>query len=454
MSKSRKKTTTGVKKITQFEIIRPHVAGIDVSDNDAMMVAYPISENEVKIEAFECYTRDLHRISSTLKLHNIESVAMESTGVYWIPLFLLLQEDGFEVYLVNSKHVKNVTGRKEDEGDSEWIQKLHRCGLLSASFQPDNQTRALRSAVRHRSSLVRTRSTYLNRMQKALEQMNLKIHTVISDIDGKTGLAIINAIISGERDPEKLANLCDRRIKASREEIIKSLEGFWLEEHLFALLQCYKLYEFHNEMISECDKKIETLLQEIIKSKNNGIMPKLGELKRKRNYKSDIKVDITNYLYELNGVDIVSTGGINGISEITALTIYSEIGNNLHCFKNEKHFTSWLGLAPNTKISGGKIISSHVPKKKHWVGQAFRMAAMSLCNNKGPLGDYYRRIRAIAGHQKAIVALARKLAVIYYRMITTKEAYNPKSLIDYQEKWKERKIRNLEKYLSKLKESA
>jgi len=229
MSKKSKKTTTGVKKITQFEIIRPNVAGIDISDNDVMMVAYPINEKEVKIEAFECYTRDLHRISATLKEHNIVSVAMESTGVYWIPLFLLLQEDGFEVYLVNAKHTKNVTGRKEDESDAEWIQKLHRCGLLSASFQPDNQTRSLRAIVRHRSTLVKTRATYLNRMQKALEQMNLKIHTVISDIDGKTGLAIINAIISGERNAEKLADLRDYRIKASREEIVKSLEGFGLK---------------------------------------------------------------------------------------------------------------------------------------------------------------------------------------------------------------------------------
>ena len=454
MSKSTKKTKTGVKKITQFEIIRSNVAGIDVSDNDAMMVAYPINENEVQIEAFGCYTRDLRQISATLKLHGITSVAMESTGVYWIPLFLLLQEDGFEVYLVNSGHVKNVTGRKDDEGDAEWIQKLHRCGLLSASFQPDNQTRSLRSVVRHRNSLIKNRSTYLNRMQKALEQMNLKIHTVISDIDGKTGPAIINGILSGERNPEKLADLCDCRIKATREEIIKSLEGFWSEEHLFELSQCYELYKFHNKMIMECDKKIEVLLQEIIKSKNNGIMPRLGKLKRKRNYKNSIKSDITNYLYELNKVDIVSTKGITGISEISALTIYSEIGDKWHCFKNEKHFTSWLGLAPNTKISGGKIISSRIQKKKHYAGQVFRMAAMSLCNNKGPLGDYYRRIRSTAGHQKAIVALARKLAVIYYRMINTKEEYNPQSLIDYQEKWKQRKIRSVEKYLNKLKEVA
>ena len=447
-----KKKQQGVKKITQFEIIRPRVAGIDVSDNNGMMVAYPINATEVAIEKFECYTRDLYHLSETLQSYKIESVAMESTGVYWIPLFLLLQEKGFEVYLVNSKHVKNVTGRKDDEGDAEWIQKLHRCGLLSASFQPDNQTRALRSVVRHRSSLVKTRSTYLNRMQKALEEMNLKIHTVISDIDGKTGLNIIQAILSGERDPEKLADLRDYRIKASRETIVKSLEGFWSKEHLFELSQCYKAYLFHNEMIQECDREIEALLQEEIKSKNNGILIENGQLKRKLNYKSDLSINVANYLYTLNGVDIAGSNGITGISEITALTVYSEAGADMSRFKNEKHFTSWLGLAPNTKISGGKIISSHVPKKKHHAGQVFRMAAMSLRSNKGSLGDYYRRIRTAAGSPKAIVATARKMAVIYYRMMTSKQAYNPQALIDYQKKYKLQKIKNLEKYLNKLRE--
>jgi len=362
-----------------------------------------------------------------------------------------LQEEGFEVYLVNAKHVKNVTGRKDDEGDAEWIQKLHRFGLLSASFQPDNQTRTLRSVVRHRDSLTKTRSTYLNRMQKALEQMNLKIHTVISDIDGKTGLAIINSILSGERDPERLADLRHPRIKASREEIIKSLEGFWSEEHLFELSQCYRLYEIHQGMIKECDKKIESILQEIIRSKNNGIMPELGKLKRKQAYKNNVSFQVADYLNELNQVDVCS---VDGISEITALTIYWEIGGDLSRFKNEKHFASWLGLAPNTKVSGGKIISSRVPKKAHHAGQAFRMGALGLSNSKGPLGDYYRRVRSSAGGKKAIVALARKLAVIYYRMIIQKEAYNPQSLLDYQDKWKEQKIKKLEMYLNKVKNSA
>jgi len=455
MDKNSKKEKPRTKKITQFEILRPNVAGIDVSDNNGMMVAYPVNDTDMVIEEFDCYTRDLRRISATLQSHKIVSVALESTGVYWIPLFLLLQEDGFEVYLVNSKHVKNVTGRKDDEGDAEWLQKLHRCGLLSASFQPDNQTRALRSVVRHRLSLVQTCSTYLNRLQKALELMNLKIHAVLSDIDGKSGLRIIEAILAGERDAEVLADLCDYRVKASREEIVKSLEGFWSDEHLFELSQCYEMYKFHNKMIEKCELEIEKILQQDIQSKNGGVIPKMAKtLKPKPSSDTDICFKLLNYLYMLTKVDIASVDGISGISVITALSIYAETGPDLRFFKSEKHFASWLGLAPNTKKSGGKVISSRVPKKKHYAGQVFRMAAMSMRNNKGPLGDFYRRVRSTAGKAKAVVALARKLAVIYYRMMTDKTAYNPQAMIEYQEKYRERKIKNLEKRLMKLKAEA
>jgi transposase len=450
MNKS-SKTKSSVKKITQFEIVRHQVAGIDVSDNAGMMVAYPINEHEIVVEEFECYTRDLHRLSARLKEHKIESVAMEATGVYWIALFLLLQENGFEVYLVNSKHVKNVTGRKDDEGDAEWLQKLHRCGLLSASFQPENQIRSLRSIIRHRSALVQTRSTYLNRMQKALEQMNIKVHTVISDIDGKTGLRILHAIFEGERNAEKLAGLCDPRIKAPRENIIKSLEGFWTKTHLFELQQSYKLFQSHNDMIAECDKEIEQILLETIAQRNEGVVPGIEKLKRKRSCKNPIQINVTAYLKSLNGIEVT---GITGISEISALKILSEVGTDMRRWKTEKHFSSWLGLAPNTKISGGKVISSRVPKKKSYAGQAFRMAAMSLQNNKGPLGDFYRRIRAYAGAPKAMVATARKLAIIYYRMITSQQAFNPIELSKSQEKYKEQKIKQLERKLEKLKKAA
>jgi len=435
-----------VKKISQLTVINPTAAGIDVSDTE-MMVAYPTNSEQLEIRAFGCFTSDLHSIANCLKENGVTTIAMESTGVYWVPLFLLLQEYGFEVYLVNAKHVKNVTGRKDDESDAEWIQKLHSCGLLSASFQPDNLERTLRSIVRHRKNLVQTSSTYLNRMQKALELMNIKLHTVISDIDGKTGLLIIEAIMNGERNPEVLADLRDRRIKASREEIIKSLEGHWTTEHLFELRQCYHLYCTHRQMIEECESEIEKQLVEQIASKNEGLIPDLPKVKRKVSGKHKASFNLTAYLKELLCVDVTE---VFGISELSALTILSEVGTDISKWKTQHHFTSWLNLAPNTKISGNKIISSRIRKKKHHAGQAFRIAANSLYNSKNPLGDYYRRIRAKAGAAKAVVATARKLAIIYYKMVSNKEAFNPKALEVYQKKYKEKKINQLKKKIALL----
>ena len=445
MSKSKTKKEK-VKRISQLTVINPTAAGIDVSDTE-MMVAYPINSEQLEIRVFGCFTRDLHSIANCLKQNGTTTIAMESTGVYWIPLFLLLQEYGFEVYLVNAKHVKNVTGRKDDESDAEWIQKLHSCGLLSASFQPDNMVRTLRSMVRHRKNLVRTSATYLNRMQKAMELMNIKLHTIISDIDGKTGLLILEAILAGERDPEVLADLRDKRIKASREDIIKSLEGHWTEEHLFELRQCYQLYCTHRQMIEECDKEIEKQLIAQIASKNEGLIPDIPKVKRKATAKHKVPFNLTAYLKEILGVDVTE---VCGISEISALTILSEVGKDMSKWKNEHHFTSWLGLAPNTKISGGKVISSKIMKKKHYAGQAFRMAANGLYKSKSPLGDYFRRIRAKAGAPKAIVAAARKLAIIYYKMVTNKEAFNPKALDDYRKKYNEKKINQLKRKIAQL----
>lgn len=445
MSKIKTKKET-VKRISQLTVINPAVAGIDVSDTE-MMVAYPIGPEQLEVRSFGCFTSDLHAIAKTLRNYLITSVAMESTGIYWVPLFLLLQEYGFEVYLVNAKHVKNVTGRKDDESDAEWIQKLHSCGLLKASFQPDNMTRTLRSMVRHRKSMVSTSSTYLNRMQKALELMNIKLHTVISDIDGKTGLLIIEAILAGERNPEVLADLRDKRIKASREEIIKSLEGHWTGEHLFELRQCYQLYCTHRKMIDECDKEIEKQLIEQVASKHGGVIPDIPEAKRKVSGKHKVPFNLTSYLKEILGVDVTE---VFGISELSALAILAEVGTDMTKWKDEHHFTSWLGLAPNTKISGGKVISSRIQKKKHHAGQAFRMAANGLSNSKSPLGDFYRRIRAKAGAGKAVVATARKLAIIFYKMVANQEAFNPKALEDYQEKYKQKKINQLKRKLELL----
>jgi transposase len=445
MSKSKTKKEK-VKRISQLTVINPTAAGIDVSDTE-MMVAYPINSEQLEVRVFGCFTRDLHSIAKCLKENSVSTIAMESTGVYWVSLFLLLQDYGFEIYLVNAKHVKNVTGRKDDESDAEWIQKLHSCGLLTASFQPDNMIRTLRSMVRHRKNLVKTSSTYLNRMQKALELMNIKLHTIISDIDGKTGTLIIEAILSGERNPEVLADLRDKRIKASREEIIKSLEGYWTTEHLFELRQCYQLYSTHQQMIEECDREIEKQLTQQIASQNEGAIAEIPNVKRKVSGKHKVPYNLTAYLKEILGIDVTE---VVGISELSALAILSEVGTDMLKWKTEHHFTSWLGLAPNTKISGGKVISSRIKKKKHHAGQAFRIAANSLYNSKSPLGDYYRRIRAKAGAAKAVVATARKLAIIIYKMILNKEAFNPKALEDYQNKYKDKKINQLKRKIALL----
>ena len=445
MSKSKTKNEQ-VKRISQLVVINPTAAGIDVSDNE-MMVAYPINSEQLEVRVFGCFTQDLYSIVKTLKSNGITTVAMESTGVYWVALFLLLQEYGFEVYLVNAKHVKNVTGRKDDESDAEWIQKLHSCGLLNASFQPDNMTRTLRSMVRHRKNLVQTSSTYLNRMQKALELMNVKLHTVISDIDGKTGILIIESILAGERNPEVLADLRDKRIKASREEIIKSLEGYYTTEHLFELKQCYQLYCTHREMIDECEKEIEKQLGLQIASRDEGVLPDIPNTKRKASGKSKVSFNLTSYIKEILGVDVTE---VVGISELSALTIFAEVGNDMSKWKTEHHFTSWLGLTPNTKISGGKVISSKIRKKKHHAGQAFRIAANSLYKSQSPLGDHYRMLKAKVGAAKAVVATARKLAIIFYKMVADKQAFNPKALEDYQQKYKQKKINQLKRKLEIL----
>jgi hypothetical protein len=266
-------------------------------------------------------------------------------------------------------------------------------------------------------------------MQKALELMNIKLHTVISDIDGKTGLLIVEAILAGERNPEVLADLRDKRIKTSREDIIKSLEGYWTTEHLFELRQCYQLYCTHRQMIEECDKEIEKQLIEQIASKNEGVIPDIPKSRRKVSSKHKVPFNLTAYLKEILRVDVTE---VFGISEISTLTMMSEVGTDMTKWKTEHHFTSWLGLAPNTKISGGKVISSRIMKKKHYAGQAFRMAANSLYHSKSPLGEYYRRIKARAGAGKAVVATARKLAIIYYKMVANKQSFNPMAMEDYQ----------------------
>lgn len=442
-----------VKMGNGMPVFNHHAAGIDIGDT-LHCVAINDGNGGHEVKTTSAFTSDLIEIVDYLKSNGITTAAMESTGVYWLPLYIMLEESGIEPYLVNAKHVKNVTGRKRDDTDSIWIQKLHTCGLLQKSFQPDNEIRLLRNYTRQRKNLILLGSDAVRRMQKALELMNIKIHTVISDILGKTGMKMVKAIIAGERDPKILATLCDPRIKASQDEIIKSLEGIWKEEYLFMLEQAVENYEFHQKQIKCCEEKIkQQLLKQVAIIKEGditGIEETLNKKKEKPK-KNQFDFPVSPYLIEIAGVDLCK---IPAISEVTALEFISEVGVDMHKWKSEKHFAAWLNLSPNTKISGGKIISSIMMKKKNKAGQCLRQAASCLSTNKTPIGDYYRRMRAKLGGRGAALVTAHKLSRIIYTMLLNKSEYNPGMMIDNQEKFKAEKIRKLEKQLARLKQAA
>jgi transposase len=464
-----KKTSNKTKKqnIVFMEMVHAHAAGIDISDTEHV-VAVPENICKERVRKFGAMTCDLQLIVLWLKECLIRTVAMESTGVYWKPLFSVLVRAGFEVYLVNSKSVKNVSGRKTDEDDAMWIQKLHSCGLLKSSYLPDDQQDALRTLVRYRRTLVQDSTRFVNRMQKSLELMNIKFHTVISDIVGQTGTAVIEAIIDGERKAENFLPLIGNKIKADHETIRKSLEGNWRQEHLFVLQQSYEMYKIYRERIGEFDKQIEKQLTEYEAKCNDGVI----EIKKSNTDKSDTNditqrnpkrikkkkdknhppFDVRGFLERIHGTDVLA---IYGLSDISGLEILAETGTDLSRWENEAHFRAWLNLCPNNKISGGKIISSRMMKKKpNAASQAFRYAANAVQKSDHWLGDYFRRMKAKGGNKYAVLATAAKIATIYYRMVRYKEEFKPFDLEQYQQKYKQVKIAYLERTLKRLKGEA
>ena len=445
----RKKDATGI------PMINANAAGIDVSAS-FHVVAVPEGRDEVNVKEFGAFTEDLYALAAWLKHCLITTVAMESTGVYWRQLYMVLIEERFDVFLVHARFAKNVTGRKTDEGDAMWIQRLHSCGLLKSSFLPDELTETLRTFSRHRKKTLEDGSKYILRMEKAMELMNIKIQGIISDIMGKTGKAIVEAIIGGERNAENFLQYVDYRIKADHATIVKSLTGNWREEHLFTLQQNYEMYKFVHQQIEKCEKEIEKCLQKIAAVNNEGIIEpiapplrKSGKVSKKKKTKNQPPFNVKGYLQKIHGVDVAA---IYGISEGTALEILAETGTDLSKWKNEDHFVSWLNLCPNNKITGGKLISSMVIKRKAGnATQAFRSAANSVQRSDNWLGDYFRRMKSKGGNKYAIIATARKLAIIYYKMIMGKQEFNPIDINEYRHKYKEDKIQRLEKQLAKLK---
>lgn len=452
MKKSKQKEKV---EFASIPILNPNSAGIDIGDT-VHAVAVPEDRDNNPVREFGTMSCDLDEIILWLKECNIETVAMESTGVYWKPLFSLLVFNGFEVYLVKPDHVKNITGRKTDTGDAEWIRLLHSFGLLKSCYLPEGIQEELRTLVRFRRTILQDSSRFVLRMEKALELMNIKLHTVISDLTGKTGMAIVKAIIDGERDAKNFLPLVDRRIKANHDTIQKSLQGHWRKDQLFMLAENFRLYQSFQIESLRIDQEIELVLQEYAASENGGELqnnnvsqPEAQNAKKKQ--KNSLAFDTRKYLQCILGTDVLE---IHGISEVGALEIFAETGTDMDKWPSAKHFVSWLNLCPNNKISGGKLLSSRIRKGSGTAGQAFKMAANAVQRSDHWLGDYFRRMKTKGGNKYAIVALANKLATIYYKMVKEKLPFMPVDNVEYMQKQKSAKIAYLTRKLEFLKQQS
>ena len=424
-----------------LSLMNPDAAGIDIG-SAAHFVAVPLDRDDAPVREFASFTADLNALADWLERCGIKTVAMESTGVYWIALYELLQRRGFEVLLVNARHVKNVSGRKSDVLDCQWLQQLHSFGLLRGAFRPDDKVCELRSITRQRAMLLKSQGRHVQHMQKALTQMNIQLANVISDVAGVTGQKIIREIVAGERDAQVLAAYRDVRIKASEEEIAKSLLGNWRAEHLFALKQALAGFDFCVTQLAECDTEAERVLRELHAHEG---MPAKG--KRRSRARNAPKFDVREHLFKVCGVDLTR---IDGIDVSTALVVLSEIGVDMSRFPTVKHFTSWLGLCPGTKISGGKILGSRSKRTANRATQALKLAAAALRSSKSALGAYYRRMCARMDKAKAVTAAAHKLARLIYVMLTKGEEYTDQGQQYYEERYRDRDVRQLARHAREL----
>jgi transposase len=429
------------KKIS-VSIVNENAAGIDIGSKSHFVA---VGQNPEDVMEFGIDTASHQKMITFLKRHWIKTIAMESTGSYWQTLFAVLQEADFEVLLVPGSQTKNGI-KKTDVKDCQWIQKLHMLGLLSGCFLPDEQTMRIRNISRHRASLVEQSAKYTNKIQKALRLMNLRLDASIRDVVGKTGMRIIEAILAGERDASKLVELVDNRVKKSREEIILNLNGQWNDELLYELKDCVELLKIHNSKITDCDKKIEIILDEFNDGK--AIPENIELVKKQEKGKHACSANLSEHSYKLYGVDLMA---INGIGPGVMLTILSELGLSIHQFETSKQFCSWLRLSPNNKISGGNILSSRTEKTKNNLSKAFKDAAnaVGLSKKNDALCHFFRKIGFKKGRGAAIKATARKIAIIVYKMITTKQGYQPISNDDYQSIQRKRKIKYLQNDIKK-----
>jgi transposase len=442
-----------------LEVVHPRAAGIDVG-NGAHYVAVRPDQDSEPVRRFECFTADLHRLADWLKGCGVKTIAMQSTGVYWIPLYEILEERGFEVYLVNARHTKNLPGRKSDVQESQWLLKLHTYGLLNNSFQPTAEIRVARTYWRQRGKHVHGASTCIQRMQKVLTQMNVQLANVISDLSGLTGQTIVRAILGGERDTHKLAALSHPQIRASREEIAKSLEGNWRPELLFVLKQEMEMYDTYQRRIGECDRELEVHLKNFADSvqlkpaeedplsdQQQGKKTRISEkTKRSLNAKKASgnrpQFDLRSELYRISGVDLTR---IDSINVLVAQTVISEVGLDMSRWNTEAHFASWLGLCPDNRISGDKVLGKGTRRVVNRAATALRIAATTLLRSRTYLGAQYRRLRTKLGAPKAITAMAHKLARLVYRMLKYGQEYVDKGSQYYEQRHRDQLLQQLKK---------
>ena len=416
--------------------IRANAAGMDIGAEEIWV---DVGNNDKEaVRRFGTFTADLNAMVEWLKQCGITTVAMESTGVYWIAPYQILEAHGIEVFLVNARFVKNVHGRKDDMLDCQWIRLLHSYGLLPKSFRPAAQIAVLRSYLRHRQMMIQYAASHIQHMQKALTQMNVQIHHVISDISGSTGMRIIRAIVEGERDPKQLAAKRDVRTKASEETIARALEGDYRAEHVFALRQSLELFDSYQKQIQICDQQIGAYMRTLeTKADTAELKPARKEKKKRRNQSA---FNIREEAFRISGADLTQ---IDGISESAALSIIAEIGVDMSPWKTEKQFASWLALSPNHKISGGKILKRSTRKTANRARDLLRLCAQGLINSKSALGAYCRRMCARLGQPKGIVATAHKLALLIYRLLAFGHNYIDIGQQAYEEQYRERVLKRL-----------
>jgi transposase len=425
---------------TLLQRVNPNAAAIDCGASEHY-VAVPADRDPMNVRNFRTFTGDLHRLADWLVSCGITTVAMEATGVFWIPVYEILEERKLEVLLVNARQFRNVAGRKSDVSDAEWLQELHSVGLLRASFRPGADIVVLRGYLRHRETLVRAATTVINRMQKAMVQMNLQLQSVISDITGATGLRIVRDIVGGITDPQALAKHRDARCKATEGEITAALTGHYRAEHLFALKQNLELFDVYQAQVHACDVEIEVHLGRLASSTAKPANPAPTPSARRRKPRgNEPRFEVRGLLERMTGTDLAL---IDGIGPYNALRLVSEIGYDMSRWPTERHFTSWLTLAPQNRISGGRLLSSKTPPSANRAAGILRVAAMSLARTQTALGAFYRRLAYRVGKAKAITATARKLAVLVYRCLKGDIVYSDAGSAAYEARQREAALRSL-----------